>query len=367
MASRSGRCPARDRTRPPRSRCAAARGARCASPVARATREPPRRPRRARARSRRRSTRLPRPRRWRGSTGAPNLRLRSGPVQMRWMESARSLRQVVDICARRVGSSVRSTSVAAASIWPHIQSLIRQLRSRNEEKLWSWLPASLELASLRVWSNCRSPVGLSPFGSGRTVAKRGSGSASSEGQVKDAASGVPALPEIVRYRMRSRLPRASPRWRGSRAKSIWSSARLAVLGGGRRRQEPLQCAPELVPGRGACDRGLGRAVGERERLLRLRHGARHQRRKVGGDRDDLVPLLDDAPELFGDLRDPSTHDQAGGVGIVMGKVGDLLERVDVECGGGAHRGVAQVVEAQLLRPDGVDDTRGLRRRTGTIR
>ena len=135
---------------------------------------------------------------------------RSGPVQMRWMESARSLRQVVDICESRAGSSTRSTSVAAASIWPHIQSLIRQLRSRNEEKLWSWLPASLELASLRVWSNCRSPVGLSPFGSGRTVAKRGSGSASSEGQVKDAASGVPALPEIVRYRMRSRLPAARP-------------------------------------------------------------------------------------------------------------------------------------------------------------
>ena len=211
--------------------------------------------------------------------------------------------------------------------------------------MWSWLPANFELASLRVWSNWRPPVGLSPFGSGRTVAKRGSGSASREGQAKDSASGVPALPEIVTYRMRSRLPRASPRWRGSRARSIWSSARVHLLRADGRGQEALEDATELVPGRSAC--------------RRWRRAARHERRELSGDRRDLAPLLDDGVELAGHFRDPSLHDRPRRLGVIDGKVRDPLERVDVEDGCRAHRGIAQLVETQLLGADGIDDARVL--------
>ena len=120
---------------------------------------------------------------------------------------------------------------------------------------------------------------------------------------------------------------------------------LRVLRADGRWQEALEDATELVPGRSAC--------------RRWRRGAWHERRELGGDRRDLAPLLDDGVELAGHLRDPSLHDRPRRLGVIDGKVRDPLERVDVEDGCRAHRGIAELVETQLLGADGIDDTRVL--------
>ena len=137
--------------------------------------------------------------------------------------------------------------------------------------------------------------------------------------------------------MRSRLPAAHPDGAAGARIDLVECA-LRVLGGDRRGQEPFERATEPLSGR-------------RERLLCLRRPARHQQRERGGDR---TRSRSTAPRRSRAVRSRSALVAARsvrGIGIIIGKVRDLLERVDIDRRGSAHRGVAQLVEAQLLRAE----------------
>ena len=147
------------------------------------------------------------------------VRRAAARCRCRGSTSARSWRQVVDICESRAGSSTRSTSVAAASIWPHIQSLITPAPLEERGEVVELVPGELgagvaagvvELEARRSGSRPSAADGWSRIGARVGRAR--------QGQAKHSASGVPAFPESVRYRMRSRLPCDSPRWSGSRSR-----------------------------------------------------------------------------------------------------------------------------------------------------